>query len=120
MEWKKVQTKLEKVKMIPGERRRDRVLSPVEESIYFAAAHSNEMQKHMDPTLLADVDTILIDCALRPEECFRLRPANIVDDGIEIPERPHREIESAQATRHGPQRSHRAVACAKPPADHSI
>jgi integrase len=38
----------------------------------------------MDPTLLADVDTILIDCALRPEECFRLRPANIVDDGIEI------------------------------------
>lgn len=30
------------------------------------------------------VDTILIDCALRPEECFRLRPANVVDGGIEI------------------------------------
>src|ERR1022692_1435037 len=85
MKWKKVQTKLETVQMIPGERRRDRVLSPVEENIYFAAARSNEMQKHMDPTLLADVDTILIDCALRPEECFRLRrPANFVDDGIEI------------------------------------
>ena len=84
MKWKKVQTKLETVQMIPGERRRDRVLSPVEENIYFAAARSNEMQKHMDPTLLADVDTILIDCALRPEECFRLRPANLVDDGIEI------------------------------------
>ena len=38
----------------------------------------------MDPALLADVDTILIDCALRPEECFRLRPANMVDDGTEI------------------------------------
>lgn len=84
MKWKKVQTNLEKVKMIPGERRRDRVLSPVEENIYLAAARSNEMQKHVDPALLADVDTILIDCALRPEECFRLQPANVVDDGIEI------------------------------------
>ena len=84
MKWRKVQTKLEAVKMIPGERRRDRVLSPVEENIYFAAARSEDMQKHMDPGLLADVDTILIDCALRPEECFRLRPKNVVDEGIEI------------------------------------
>jgi len=84
MKWKKVHTKLETVEMLPGERRRDRVLSPVEETLYFAAARSNTMQKHTDPALLADVDTILIDCALRPEECFRLRPANVVDDEIEI------------------------------------
>jgi len=42
------------------------------------------MQKHADPALLADVDTILIDCGLRPEECFRLGPANLVDGGIDI------------------------------------
>lgn len=82
--WKKVRTKLETVEMLPGEHRRDRVLSPAEEAIYFAAARSNEMQKHTDPALLADVDTILVDCALRPEECFRLCPANLVDDAIEI------------------------------------
>ena len=84
MKWKKVSAKLETVEMLPGERRRDRVLSPAEEAIYWAAARSGLMQKHTDSALLADVDTILIDCALRPEECFRLRPANIVDDGIEI------------------------------------
>jgi integrase len=84
MKWKKVQTKLETVKMLPGEHRRDRVLSPAEEALYFAAARSPKMQKHADPALLADVDMVLIDCALRPEECFRLRPANLVDDGIEI------------------------------------
>jgi integrase len=38
------------------------------------------MQKHADPALLGDVDTILIDCALRPEECFRLRLSELVDD----------------------------------------
>ena len=30
------------------------------------------------------VHTILIDCALRPEECFRLRPSNLVEETIEI------------------------------------
>ena len=82
MKWNKVHTKL--IEMLPGERRRDRVLSPAEESIYFAAARSSKMQKYTDPALLADVDTILIDCALRPEESFRLRPANVVNEGIEI------------------------------------
>ena len=84
MKWKKVDTKLETVEMMPGEHRRDRVLSPTEEAIFFAAARSSQMLKHSDPALLADVDTILIDCALRPEECFRLQPANVVDDTIEI------------------------------------
>jgi integrase len=84
MKWKKVHTKLETVEMLPGEHRRDRVLSPAEESLYFAAARSPAMQKHADPALLADVDTILIDCGLRPEECFRLRSAHLADEAIEI------------------------------------
>ena len=33
MKWRKVQAKLEMVQMIPGERRRDRVLSPIEEMV---------------------------------------------------------------------------------------
>lgn len=84
MKWKKVDIRLETVEMLPGEHRRDRVLSPAEEQLYFTAARSPKMQKHVDPALLADVDTILIDCALRPEECFRLRPAQLADDAIDI------------------------------------
>ena len=52
MKWKKVQTKLEAVKMLPGERRRDRVLSPAEVALCFTAARSPKMQKHADPALL--------------------------------------------------------------------
>lgn len=85
MKWKKAYTKLETVEMLPGERRRDRILSPTEEAIFFVAARSSKMEKHTDPSLLGDVDTILIDCGLRPEECFRLQPANTRDDTIEIP-----------------------------------
>ena len=48
MKWKKVQTKLETVEMLPGEHRRDRVLSPAEEAVFFAAARASEMQKHFD------------------------------------------------------------------------
>ena len=36
------------------------------------------------PVLLRDVATILIDCALRPEECFRLRWGNVRDGAIHI------------------------------------
>jgi integrase len=49
--------------MLPGERRRERVLSWAEEKRYLQEA----------PPLLHDVATILIDCGLRPEECFRLK-----------------------------------------------
>jgi hypothetical protein len=51
--------------MLPGEHRRDRVLAPAEEALYFTAARSNVMHKYDDPALLAGVETILIDCALR-------------------------------------------------------
>ena len=36
------------------------------------------------PVLLCDVATILIDCAFRPEECFRLRWENVRDGAIHI------------------------------------
>ena len=37
------------------------------------------MKQHADPGFSRDVATILLDCGLRPEECFRLRPENVTD-----------------------------------------
>lgn len=51
-----------KVKLLPGERRRERVVTPEEEAKYLAVAS--------EP--LASVATILCDTGMRPEECFRL------------------------------------------------
>ena len=62
-EWGKLERVPARVRMIPGERRRERVLSWAEEKRYLEEA----------PPLLHDVATILIDCGLRPEECFRLK-----------------------------------------------
>jgi integrase len=52
-----------KVKLMSGERHRERVVTPEEEEKYLAAA----------PEPLASVAAILFDTGLRPEECFRLR-----------------------------------------------
>jgi integrase len=52
-----------KVKLLPGERRRERVVNPEEEAKYLGGA----------PEPLASVAAILCDTGLRPEECFRLR-----------------------------------------------
>src|SRR5215471_13296608 len=73
-EWGKTEKILPKVRMIPGENHRDRVISRDEELRYLMAA----------PSLLRDVATILLDCGLRPEECFRLRAENIRDGAIHI------------------------------------
>jgi integrase len=74
-EWGKVEKVLPHVRMLPGEQRRERVLSSVEETKYLGAASP----------LLRDVATILLDCALRPKECFRLRwDENIRPAEIEI------------------------------------
>ena len=54
---------LPKIKLLPGERNRERVISPNEEVRYLAAA----------PELLASIVTVLIDTGMRPDECFRLR-----------------------------------------------
>jgi len=73
-EWGKLERVPARVRMIPGERRRERVLSWAEEKRYLEEA----------PPLLHDVATILIDCGLRPEECFRLKWESVRDGSIEI------------------------------------
>jgi len=83
-EWGRIEKALPAVKMVPGENHRERVLTPEEESLYFRAANTEAMQQHADPRLLADVARILLDCGLRPEECFRLRRENVVDGKLEI------------------------------------
>src|SRR5215472_15360663 len=52
-----------KIKFLPGERHRERVVGQLEEAKYLAAA--------AEP--LASVAAVLVDTGLRPEECFRLR-----------------------------------------------
>lgn len=83
-EWGRVQRALPNVKMLPGEKHRERVLTRAEEELYFRGASTEAMEHYADPALLRDVATILLDCALRPEECFRLRGANVVDGKLEI------------------------------------
>ena len=61
VEWS-VLDSCQKVKLLPGEKRRERVVTPEEEAKYLAVA--------AEP--LASVATILCDTGLRPEECFRL------------------------------------------------
>jgi integrase len=61
--------------MLKGEKQRDRVLTADEENDYL---------RHAAP-LLRDVTTILVDCALRPEECFRLKPVHVQHGNLEIP-----------------------------------
>jgi integrase len=55
------------IKMLPGERHRERVLSTEEEARYLAAAS--------EP--LTSVAAVLADTGMRPEECYRLRWENI-------------------------------------------
>jgi integrase len=83
-EWGKVERALPTVRMVPGEKHRERVLTSEEEALYFAGAKSEAMNQHLDASLLSDVASILLDCGLRPEECFRLRPANVRDGILEL------------------------------------
>jgi len=62
VEWGRIEKAI-KIKMLPGEPRRERVLTAEESMLYLAAA--------AEP--LASVASVLIDSGLRPEECFRLR-----------------------------------------------
>lgn len=52
-----------KLKILSGERRRERVVTSEEEARYLAAA----------PEPLASIAVVLADTGVRPEECFRLR-----------------------------------------------
>jgi integrase len=83
-EWGRVEKALPKVSMLPGERHRERVLTISEEDLYFRAATSDAMNQYADPTLLHDVARTLLDCGVRPEECFRLRRANIAGNNLEV------------------------------------
>lgn len=95
-----------KVEMLPGENERDRVPTYEEEDRYLAATarvgaeitrayeaalqglrakKGKAPQKPEDPYLLRDAATILIDCASRPEECFRLRWHNVRDGSLVVP-----------------------------------
>ena len=56
-----------KIKVLSGERRRERVITPEEEARYLAAA----------PEPLASIASVLADTGLRPEECFRLCWENV-------------------------------------------
>ena len=73
-EWAKVDKVLPRVRMLPGERHRERVLTTDEEKRYLAEAEP----------LLRDVTMILVVCGLRPEECFRLKWESVLDGYIEI------------------------------------
>jgi integrase len=59
-----------KIKLLPGEQHRERVVTPEEEARYVSAASP----------LLADVATVLVDTGMRPEECNRLRWESITWD----------------------------------------
>ncbi len=104
-EWGRVSTVLPKVKMLPGENQRERVLRADEESAYLNAANElgqrieqeyqealigiratkrGEQPKKPDAFVLRDVIATLLHCGLRPEECFRLTRDNIRDGAIWI------------------------------------
>jgi integrase len=107
MEWGKVEKVLPRVEMLPGENHRERVLSADEEARYLEAAAAigeGTLEAHRralegiratmrgkqpiqpeDPFLLRDSSTILIDCGLRPEECFRLQWEHVRDGAVHIP-----------------------------------
>ncbi len=95
VEWGHSERTAPRVCLLPGERRRERVLSRAEEATYLDEARNvgegileayrraldgiramdrgQNPIKPDDPYLLRDVATVLLDCGLRPEECYRLR-----------------------------------------------
>lgn len=107
MEWGKVDKALSKVEMLPGENHRDRVLSADEQTRYLeasaavgeatqqaywsalegtrASVRGEQPIRPSDPFLLRDAATVLLDCGVRPDECFRLRWENVRDGALHVP-----------------------------------
>jgi integrase len=105
-EWEKTTKVLPRVRMIPGEAHRERVLATDEEQRYLDAAtalgdaileayeralkgirateRGEQPIKPQDPYRLRDAAMVLLDCGLRPEECFRLRWADVRDGAVQI------------------------------------
>jgi integrase len=106
VEWGKVSTILPRVRLLAGENHRERVLTAEEERKYLHAATAighglseaylralegiravkrGQEPRKPDTFLLRDAVTVLIDCGLRPEECFRLTWLDSIRDGaIEV------------------------------------
>ena len=107
VEWGHSEKAAPRVSLLPGERRRERVLSLTEEAAYLEGARiigervldayrralegirakdrGEQPIKPEDPYLLRDVATILLDCGLRPEECYRLRWEHVRANALHIP-----------------------------------
>ena len=107
VEWGKLDKVPPKVEMLPGERHRDHVLSLEEEERYLnattalgegiqesyrralegirATMRGEQPIEPEDPFLLRDVTTLLIDCGLRPEECFRLQWEHVREGAVHVP-----------------------------------
>lgn len=115
MEWEKVEKVLPTVRMLAGEKRRERVLSAEEDTAYLAAAvsigdgaqtaHARALEgiratrrgeipiAPRDPFILRDVAVVLLECGLRPEECHRLRWDQLSDGTVRI---AHGKTENAR------------------------
>jgi integrase len=107
LEWGHVEKAIVPISLLPGERRRERVLSAAEEAGYLQAAQSiceKKVEAHKralkgiratkrgqhpakpeDPFQLRDVATVLLDQGIRPEECHRLEWEQIRDGAMHIP-----------------------------------
>jgi len=107
VEWGKTDKAAPRICLLPGERCRERVLSSTEEAAYLKAAQAigesilEAYQRALagiratargehpiepdDPYLVRDASTILLDCGLRPEECYRLRWEHYRDGALLIP-----------------------------------
>lgn len=105
-EWELTGKVMPKVRLLPGENRRERVLAHAEEEAYLAAARSIGEKiladyeaaqsgiratqrgetpiQPRDPFLLHDLAVILLDCGLRPEEGYRLRFDEVKDGALHI------------------------------------
>jgi integrase len=105
-EWGRTDKVLPRVRMLPGENRRERVLTVEEDAAYLQAAQGvgdgivaayrkalegiravdrgEQPIEPADPYLLRDVATLLLDCALRPDEAFRLRWEQVRDGAVHI------------------------------------
>lgn len=107
VEWGQVEKAPARVRLIPGEQRRERVLSEDDEAAYLIAAgavgesivaaytraldgiratkRGEQPLKPRDPYRLRDVATMLLDCGLRPEECYRMRWEHVRKDTVYVP-----------------------------------
>jgi integrase len=107
VEWGCVDKAIMPISLLPGERRRERVLGPAEQAAYLQAAQAlGEKRQEAyaralkgiratqrgqrpiepeDPFLLRDVATVLLDEGIRPEECYRLGWEEIRDGAMHVP-----------------------------------